>query len=75
MKTVDEIIIVADRSKERYIKPFQREDLLLIKKHYELINSTIGDTKIPEGFYKIRVSFYFFGLVKRVTLEKLKMQV
>ena len=75
MKTVDEIIIVADKKRENYTLPFQEQDLFLLKKHRKIVYANFGEWVFSDGFYKLTVESSFFGLIKKLTLEKLTMQI
>ena len=75
MKTVDEIIIVADKKRKDVALPFQTQDLVLLKKHRRIIYANFGEWIFSDGFYKITVESSFFGLVKKLTLIKLDMPV
>lgn len=75
MKMIHDIFIVADENFADHVVPYQKEDQFLLQKYRRVIKANFGEWVFTEGYYKITVESSFFGLIKKVTLEKLKMSI
>lgn len=69
---IEEIFMVSDGRLES-IMPYQKEDLISFKKNSKVIHLAFDGVFLKNGFWKITIKSYFFGLYKQLALEQLRM--